>query len=256
MQQKLSKELSKLADNVLNLVYPRHCPICDEVLEPFSVKNGKIVKGPLVHSKCSGTIKRVSGITCIKCGKPLGGCEAEEEYCSDCKNVKHYFVRGFSAFEYRSISGSLYKFKYMGRQEYADFYAGEIAERYGRKIKSLGIDAIIPVPMYKDKENLRGYNQAEILARKISDRTGIPIYSKVITRKRNTTPMKELDSRGRRINLKRAFNISKNDVKFKCILIIDDIYTTGSTIDEIAHEFMIAGVQSSFFLTLAIGKTI
>ncbi len=151
MQQKLSKELRKLADNVLNLVYPRHCPICDEVLEPFSVKNGKIVKGPLVHSKCSGTIKRVSGNTCIKCGKPLGGCEAEEEYCSDCKNVKHYFVRGFSAFEYRSISGSLYKFKYMGRQEYADFYAGEIAERYGRKIKSLGIDAIIPVPMYKDK---------------------------------------------------------------------------------------------------------
>jgi len=67
--------------------------------------------------------------------------------------------------------------------------------------------------------------------------------------------MKELDARGRRNNLKKAFIIAKNDVKFKCVLIIDDIYTTGSTIDEIAHEFQMAGVDRIYFLTLAIGQT-
>ena len=67
--------------------------------------------------------------------------------------------------------------------------------------------------------------------------------------------MKELDARGRRNNLKKAFNITRNDVKFKCILIIDDIYTTGSTIDEIAHEFLMAGVEKVYFLTLSIGQT-
>ena len=51
------------------------------------------------------------------------------------------------------------------------------------------------------------------------------------------------------------FIIAKNDVKFKCVLIIDDIYTTGSTIDEIAHEFRMAGVQKIYCLTLAIGQT-
>ena len=67
--------------------------------------------------------------------------------------------------------------------------------------------------------------------------------------------MKQLDVRGRRNNLKKAFNITRNDVKFKCILIIDDIYTTGSTIDEIAHEFRVAGVKKIYFLSLAIGQT-
>ncbi|MCR4756233.1 MAG: ComF family protein, partial [Butyrivibrio sp.] len=64
-----------------------------------------------------------------------------------------------------------------------------------------------------------------------------------------------LDALGRRNNLKKAFIIAKNDVKFKCVLIIDDIYTTGSTIDEIAHEFQMAGVDQVYFLTLAIGQT-
>ena len=84
---------------------------------------------------------------------------------------------------------------------------------------------------------------------------GIPVCEELVTRARNTAPMKELDARGRRNNLKKAFIIAKNDVKFKCVLIIDDIYTTGSTIDEIAHEFRMAGVEKIYCLTLAIGQT-
>ena len=109
--------------------------------------------------------------------------------------------------------------------------------------------------MHKDKQYLRGYNQAAEYASKLSKLTGIPMYDDVIVRTRATRPMKELDLRGRRNNLKKAFNIIRNDVKFKCILIIDDIYTTGSTIDEIAHEFQMAGVKEIYFLTLAIGQT-
>ena len=77
----------------------------------------------------------------------------------------------------------------------------------------------------------------------------------LIQRSRNTLPMKNLDVRGRRNNLKKAFNIQRNDVKFKCILIIDDIYTTGSTIDEIARLLRLAGAEKVYFLTLAIGQT-
>jgi predicted amidophosphoribosyltransferase len=79
--------------------------------------------------------------------------------------------------------------------------------------------------------------------------------SGIIRRVKDTVPMKELDALRRRNNLKKAFIIPQNEVKYKCVLIIDDIYTTGSTIDEIAHEFRVAGVQRIYFLTLAIGQT-
>ncbi|WP_197027088.1 ComF family protein [Butyrivibrio sp. MC2021] len=158
-------------------------------------------------------------------------------------------------FEYRSIASSVYRFKYKGRQEYAHFYAKEASRLLGKKLKKLGIEAVIPVPMYEGKKNKRGYNQAEIFAREISRNLGIKEYENIIKRISNTRPMKELSARDRRNNLKKAFIIGQNDVKFKCILIIDDIYTTGSTIDEIAHEFRMAGCEKIYFLTLSIGQT-
>ena len=234
-------------DKALSIIYPRRCPVCDGLIGAFGTE--------LIHAGCSRKVRRIKGNTCAKCGKLLGAGHEDDEYCRDCRTVRHAFDRGFSVFEYRSISGSIYRFKYMGRQEYASFYAKEAAALLGKKIKRLHVDAVIPVPMYADKEIKRGYNQADVLAKEVARELGIQYYGGVIRRVRNTQPMKELDARGRRNNLKKAFIIPKNDVKFKCILIIDDIYTTGSTIDEIAHEFRVAGVEKIYFLTLAIGQT-
>ncbi len=250
-----NKNYQKIVDGTLNIFYPRHCPVCDRLLGAFVLKNGKITMGPLIHEECDRKVRRIKGNTCIKCGKLLSSAESDAEYCRDCRKIHHYFDRGFSVFEYRSVSGSIYKFKYLGRQEYAGYYAKEAAKSCGRKLLELNIDAIVPVPMYGRKEVKRGYNQAEVLAKALSKELGIPCVTDIITRNRNTRPMKELDARGRRNNLKKAFNITRNDVKFKCILIIDDIYTTGSTIDEIAHEFRVVGVDRLYFLALAIGQT-
>ncbi len=217
--------------------------------------DGKIVTGRLIHPKCHKKIKYVKGPTCLKCGKPLQGEGQQEAFCRDCSTVAHEYTRGFSVFEYRSIASSVYRFKYKGRQEYAHFYAKEASRLLGKKLKKLGIEAVIPVPMYEGKKNKRGYNQAEIFAREISRNLGIKEYENIIKRISNTRPMKELSARDRRNNLKKAFIIGQNDVKFKCILIIDDIYTTGSTIDEIAHEFRMAGCEKIYFLTLSIGQT-
>ena len=93
------------------------------------------------------------------------------------------------------------------------------------------------------------------MAKSVGRELDIPVYDNLIIRNKNTLPMKSLDARGRRNNLKKAFNITRNELKLQCILIIDDIYTTGSTIDEIAHEFRDAGVRKVYFLTLAIGQT-
>ncbi len=232
-------------DQALSLLYPRRCPICDEIV---TKKDG------LIHSECKRKIKPAGKVVCMKCGKPLS--DQYEEYCRDCRNIKHFFDRGFSVFQYRSVSGSIYRFKYAGRREYADYYGYATMKYLGKIIREINPDAIIPVPMYGPKKIVRGYNQAEVLAKAIGYRTRTEVRSDVIKRVKNTVPMKLLDGRRRRTNLKKAFNICRNDVKFKKIILVDDIYTTGSTVDALAEEFKKVGVEKVYFITLAIGQVV
>ena len=241
-------------ERALDLIYPPRCPVCDGVLPVMEFRGGKLLPQRRFHRECREVFYPVTGRTCLKCGKSLAKRETDE-LCTDCLQAGHIYDRGFPVFEYRSVAGSLYRFKYMGRQEYAGGYADAAVKRYGSVLKSLGIDALIPVPMYAQKENKRGYNQAAVFAKALSKRLGIPCKEHLLKRVRNTTPMKGLDAAGRRNNLKKAFIMARNDVKFRCVLIIDDIYTTGSTIDAIAHEFRMAGVEKIYFLTLAVGQT-
>jgi ComF family protein len=246
--------MNRIKKTLLDIIYPSRCPICDGALNAFEIRGSRLRPGRVIHPECYRKVEYVKEPMCMKCGKPLPEGSLEE-YCPDCSRVKHQFDRGFSVFVYRSISGSVYRFKYLGRQEYAAFYGKATRKRLGKTLLSLGIEAVVPVPMYRKKERDRGYNQAFVYARAVSEELGIPVRNDLIARVRNTVPMKELDASGRRNNLKKAFIVSQNDVKFKCILIVDDIYTTGSTIDEIAHEFRMAGVSRIYCLTLAIGQT-
>ena len=236
---------NELKEGIISILYPRRCPVCDDI-----VGRGK----GLIHPECRRIIKPAGKDICMKCGKPLG--DPNKELCPDCEKTRHYFDRGFGIFRYRSISGSIYRFKYSGRREYADFYAKAARDYLEEIICSMNADAIIPVPMYKKKQRKRGYNQAETFARALGKEFDIPVRNDIVSRVRDTVPMKLLDVSQRRSNLKKAFNIARNDVKFKCILIIDDIYTTGSTIDELARGFRRHGVNRIFFVTLAIGQVV
>ena len=234
-----------ILEGVISILYPRRCPVCDDIVKR---------KEGLIHDCCKKLIKPAGKIICLKCGKPIA--DSEKEYCPDCSKTRHYFDRGFGVFRYRCVSGSIYRFKYSGRREYADFYAEAAMESIGRSMRGMHADAIIPVPMYPGKQRRRGYNQAEVFAKALGKRLMVPVRGDVVTRVRDTVPMKLLDSSERRTNLKKAFNIAENDVKFKCIILIDDIYTTGSTMDELAREFRRHGVERIFFVTLAIGQVV
>ena len=234
-----------ILEGVISILYPRRCPVCDDIVKR---------KDGLIHGECKNIIKSAGSVICLKCGKPIS--DATMEYCQDCAKTRHQFDRGFGVFRYRSISGSVYRFKYSGRQEYADFYAEAAMKYLGRELRAMKADAIIPVPMYPKKQRKRGYNQAEVLAKALGKRLDVPVRNDVVERVRDTVPMKMLDSSERRSNLKKAFNISQNDVEFKCIILVDDIYTTGSTIDELARGFRRHGVNRIFFVTLAIGQVV
>ena len=156
--------------------------------------------------------------------------------------------------DYGSVAGSLFRFKNKGRKEYAEFFAGEMNMARGDWLRAIGADALVPVPVHKSKLISRGYNQAEVLSRELSKLTGIPTNSTLVKRAKKTIPLKDLSLRDRLKNLKGAFIIGQNDVKLRSIVVIDDIYTTGSTMDEIAKVILSSMDCEVYFLTIAIGR--
>lgn len=235
--------LTKLS-GILDLIYPVRCPFCDR---PVPYRQGQICPD------CEPEKNIVRQPYCMKCGKQLR--REEQEFCEDCLLHTHYFERGRILFVYKgAIKKSVYRFKYGGRKEYAKIYAGLVERELGDFVKEINPDGIIPVPLHRRRHQKRGYNQAELLAGEIGDRMRIPVYAGFVSRVKNTIPQKKLDLAGRQNNLKKAFKICRNDVKLNTIIIIDDIYTTGSTIDAMSCLLRQYGVKRIFFLALAGGE--
>ena len=230
----------------LDALFPRRCAVCDTVL-PFG--GGKIC------ASCAEKLVPVRDPRCMKCGRMLYSNSAE--YCRDCADVKHAFDRAVSAFVYNdAMQESIFRYKYGGRKEYADFYAETMAQYLGKEIRSFKADALIPVPLHKSRLRKRGFNQSALIARKLGKILDIDVAEKLVERVKRTSPQKNLNREERRKNLKRAFKISKNDVKLTRVIIVDDIYTTGSTVDEIALLLRAAGVREVYVATLCSGSPI
>ena len=166
------------------------------------------------------------------------------------------FDRGRALYSYESAAASVYRFKYGGRREYSDFYGEQLTEYLGDFIRSVRPDALIPIPLHRKRMAARGYNQAQLLAEAVEKRMGIPVYRDFLLRVKNTAPLKYENPKERQNNLKRAFKIRQNDVKLNTIVIIDDIYTTGSTIDSMARVLHGAGITEVYFVALTIGRGI
>ena len=188
----------------------------------------------------------------MRCGKKLA---EEREYCGDCMHREHKYDRARTLYEYRDVAPSIYRFKYSGRQEYGDFFGEEMARLLGDFIGRVRPDVIVPVPLYRGKLRKRGYNQAACLARALGRSLELPVDEKLVKRVSNTAPMKHLNPTERQNNLKKAFIIGRNDVKlYDRIILVDDIYTTGTTLDEIAALLKEHGVSKVYCVTLACGS--
>ena len=233
-----------LAGGAVQMLYPLRCPVCDKIV-PLGQEQ--------VCNDCLPKLKLLTPPWCMKCGKQLA---EEAEYCAGCREGKHGFVRGRALYEYNSAAQSIYRFKYSGRREYARFYGEQAVEYLGDYIRGIQPDGLVPIPLHPKRKAKRGYNQADVLAREIGRLMGLPVYSDLLVRVRNTVPLKKLNPQERQNNLKKAFNISGNDVKLNTILLIDDIYTTGSTMDEAVRVLKLGGVERVCFLTLACGTGI
>ena len=249
IQNSPKRLLGEIRETLRELLYPPRCVVCDAVLGGEDRRRG-------ICMDCRGKLRYIREPRCLKCGGPLS--DETEEYCRNCKERKHFYDRGFALYDYGSVRLSVYRFKYAGRKEYAAFFGREMAYglqkdffRYAVKRKP---QVLIPVPLYAGKERSRGYNQAEALAEVIGRYCGIPVRTDLVRRIRKTRPMKELNAGQRRGNIKNAFLISQDVVKSKVVMLIDDIYTTGTTIDEIARGLRAYGVKQIYYAALSIGS--
>ena len=234
---------NRYIEKIINLVYPRRCPVCDDVV-PMGQR--------LICEECRRKIEYIKEPRCRKCGKQMQ--DENAVFCMDCEKRKHYYECGFALYDYQSMKNSIYRFKYSRRSEYAEYYAKDMVEKLAEEIMRIGADAFVPVPLHEGRRIRRGYNQAEVLAKELSKLTGIPCYSKLVKRVRNTIPQKELNVQERQNNLKKAFLIQSDVVKLNKTIVVDDIYTTGSTIDAVAKELRQHGVGKVYYLTLCIGE--
>lgn len=233
----------KLLEFLLDLAFPRACPMCDR---PVPVGEGRICV------ECRRKIVYIREPVCLKCGKKL--VDEAQIMCSECEQRPHQYEQGMALYDYQSVVSAIFRYKYKNRRDYGKFFGEDLARHFGEQIRAWKIDAIIPVPLSAKREKERGYNQAKIIAKSLGESLDIPVYCDYIRRIRHTKPLKKMDYITRQNNLKNAFLIPEDDVKLKRVLLVDDIYTTGSTIDAISEELKMHGVRGVYFVTLSIGE--
>ncbi len=231
-------------ETLVSLLFPRRCPVCGGIVLP---------RGGLI---CPGCVKELSPVrqpVCAVCGKELEA--ASRELCGDCMRRPKTFRRNFALMNYNAAaSRSMAAIKYKNKREYLDFYAGAICRRYGRQLARLEPDCLVPVPVHPTRLRQRGYNQAELLAERIGKILGLPVCPEALLRTKKTLPQKELGSAERLRNLQQAFEAGRLPEGARIVVLVDDIYTTGSTLEACARILVSMGARKVYGLTICIGR--
>lgn len=234
-------------DNVINIFLPKCCVLCRGILTD---KNNRHLCDP-----CRNKLKPINGLFCQKCGKPLpeGGA-----HCYFCRTAgvsgTHFeYIRAAGVYE-GVLKEVIHKFKYQDKDFLVDDLSEFLIQQSKDKFNWIEIDFIVPIPLHKKSEHKRGYNQAKLLAEKVAIYFSKPLIFGNLIRVRKTKAQMQLPREKRLINLVDAFTILEPIIfKNKNILLIDDVSTTGTTIEECAKVVKRAGVKKIWGLVLAHG---
>ena len=173
------------------------------------------------------------------------------EFCPDCMRHPRAFEYGIALLNYdETARHSMAQIKYNNKREYLDFYGTALAARYGRTIRRMQADALVPVPIHATRKKTRGFNQAEILARVIGKKLGIPVMPEMLVRNKKTLPQKDLSAAERLKNLSGAFAAGEIPERIRSVILVDDIYTTGSTIEACARALRASGISRVYFVVI------
>lgn len=244
---KLVNEMKEYFESLLELLYPEKntCFICNVYDESINDK--------YICADCQKKLKKITPPVCIKCSKMIS-YDTADLLCPDCSVYDRTFEMSKSPFSYEGlVKDSIYKFKYYNKPYYYKFF-GNYLLNYMDDNNYKGFDYIASVPLHKSKMRTRGYNQSELLAKYLANKLSIP-YVDALKRTKKTTKQSQQSKEERRKNLKGAFAIKSplkyETIKNSSVLLVDDVYTTGSTADECSKALINFGVSKVYVITIA-----
>ncbi len=234
-----------LLNAFINIIYPASCLFCSKPLAAEESEN-------LLCQDCYQKIKHNTGIFCKKCGLSLR--LDYNQNCPACKNRKFHFDRAWSACIYKEpLVKLIHLFKYNLKLKLKKLFTLIITEFIkDTHLPMQNYDLLLPVPMHPARLRQRDINHSQILTKELKSYFNIPISCGKLIRKHTSRPQTELKFRERLDNVKGAFALKdKDEFKAKNILLVDDVFTTGSTVSEIARVLKEDGASGVDVLTLA-----
>lgn len=234
--------LNKFFTKTLDVLYPPKCIRCHILVE----KQGSLC------SNCWKDIQFIQDPQCKICGHPFQYHIEEEFFCSSCIEKQPSYNKARSVFVYNDSSSYLIKsFKYHDDLTNCNLYAKWLANIS----KDISPDSIlIPVPLHPLRLFIRKYNQAALIANSLGSIKKIPVLQDALIRTKYLPSQYKFNTRQRLLNVKGVFNLNKKYIdvlKGKFVVLIDDVITTGATIEECSKVLKKADVSKIFVLTLA-----
>ena len=243
--EKSRATFDRVGGALLSLFYPPHCAAC-------GVNTGS---GVHLCEVCAATVTRIESPFCRVCSQPFYGAITGEFTCSNCADRRFHFDCAVTRFMSRDVVREfIHRFKYERefylRHPLADWAAEALEDA---RLGAPAFDFLVPVPLHAARQREREFNQAEAIAKLLAKRNGVPVYE-ALQRVRYTTTQTRLDRSERMENLRGAFRVRHPArVLRRHILLVDDIFTTGSTVDECARVLRKAGAASVRAITVARG---
>ncbi len=230
---------------LLDFFFPPRCPFCGE--------GGEANNPAGVCAACFSRIRRVTRPRCRRCGVGFTTDLGEDHLCSDCLRGTGHFTKGRALAHYEGLVPEIIsRFKYRGDARLAKPLGDLLADYEDPDFSFHDYRLVIPVPLHPRRLRQRGFNQSLLLARRIGRRHSLPLNFTALRRIRATVPQTELSGAERQKNIRGAFAVfNPQAVTEKAVLLIDDVFTTGATVEECAKALIRAGAKQVDVLTLA-----
>ncbi len=224
--------MKRLGEALLTILFPHHCFLCGEVILPRQ----------RLCEDCVRTAPYILPPLCEHCGRHTGDCT--------CRGHRRSYKRCVSPFYHKGVVKSgIQSLKNDNYRVVTDGFASEMAEMVRREYGGITFDCITAVPMHRKDFRLRGFDQTAHLAQALSTVMGVP-YKPTLTKLQHTEPQKELSAVRRQGNLLGVFDVTAH-VAGQTILLVDDVTTTGSTLEECAKMLKIFGAEEVYAVTAA-----